>query len=136
MNLSDTWSHLSPAVAWHLVTAIAALLLGPLALWLPKGAPGHRIAGRVWLVAMLGAAISSFFIHGRHLPHVAGFGPIHLLSVAALVGIGLGLWHILRRNVQRHRRVMRFTYGAVVVAGLMTLLPQRLLGSSLLAVLS
>lgn len=135
MTLPDTWNHLSPAVAWHLAMASTALLLGPLALWLPKGAPGHRLSGRLWVLAMIGTALSSFFIHGRNGPHVAGFGPIHLLSVASLVAIGLGLWHILKRNVARHRRVMRITYGSVVVAGLFTLAPYRLLGSSVAAVL-
>lgn len=122
-----------PAVAWHVVTALAALLLGPLALWLPKGSPGHRVAGRLWLLAMLGAATSSLFIHDARLPSLGGFSPIHLLTLAAFVGMGLGLWHIGRRNIGAHRRVMRITYAGVVVAGVMSLLPQRLLGGVALA---
>lgn len=112
----------------HLVTASAALLLGPLALWLPKRTPGHRAAGYLWVGVMLGAAISSLFIHDFRLPNVAGYTPIHGFTAAAFVGIGLGLWHISRRNIVRHQRVMRITYAGVVVAGLFSLMPTRFLG--------
>lgn len=112
----------------HLLTASAALVLGPVALWLPKRTPGHRAMGYLWVLVMLGAAISSLFIHDFRLPNIAGYTPIHGFTAAAFVGLGLGLWHISRRNVARHQRVMRITYASVVVAGLFSLMPSRFLG--------
>jgi uncharacterized membrane protein len=120
---------LSPATLVHLVLALGALLLGPVALRLRKGSRGHRGIGYAWVTLMAGAALSSAFIRDFRLPNVFGYTPIHLLTIATFVGITLGLWHIASRRVQRHRRVMQFTYGAAVIAGAFALLPQRYLGS-------
>ncbi len=131
MSINPSFAHLSPAVVVHLVFAVGALVLGPLALWLPKRTPGHRAGGYAWVLTMLGAAVSSLFIRDFKLPNLAGYTPIHLVTVATFIGVGLGLWHISRRNVVRHRRVMQITYGAVLAAGAFALLPQRFLGTLL-----
>jgi uncharacterized membrane protein len=121
----------SPAVIVHLAFALGALLLGPLALWARKGSRQHRGTGYAWVCLMAGAALSSAFIRDFRLPNLAGYTAIHTLTVATFVGIGFGIWHIGRRNVRRHQRVMQLTYGAAVLAGLFALLPQRYLGSLL-----
>ena len=132
MNFADALAatiHAMPiAVALHVLTATTALLLGPLALGLRKGSTAHRGAGYVWLVAMLGAAVTSLFIRDFRLPNLAGYTPIHLITAVALVGMGLGLWHVTRGNIVRHRRAMRITYGSLVAAAALSLLPHRLLG--------
>ena len=124
-------SSLAPAVIVHLFLAVGALLLGPLAFWLRKGTLLHRASGYAWITLMTGAAVSSAFIRDFGLPNLMGYTVIHTLTVATFVGIGLGIWHISRRNVRRHRRVMQITYGAALLAGVFALLPERYLGSLL-----
>jgi uncharacterized membrane protein len=123
---------LSPAIAVHLVFALGALVLGPFALLARKGSRLHRVAGYLWITLMLGAAASSAFIRDFRLPNIAGYTPIHLLTVLTFAGIAGGVWHITQRRVVAHRQIMvRLYLGACVGAGLFALLPQRLLGGLL-----
>lgn len=131
MFQSASLADLSPAILVHLFLAGGALALGPIALWLRKGSRGHRALGYAWVTLVIGAAISSVFIRDFRLPNVFGYTPIHLLTIATFIGIALGLLHIARRNVTRHRRAMQLTYAAVLLAGVFALLPQRYLGSLL-----
>lgn len=120
---------LPPAVAIHLTCAVAALVLGPFALWARKGSQPHRVAGYLWVALMLGAAISALFIRDRGLPNIAGYTPIHLLVLVTLQGLARGLWAVTHGQIQAHRKAMQQTYVyACVVAGLFTLLPGRYLG--------
>lgn len=128
MTLIDTFAAMSTVVAIHASSAIGALLLGPLALGLRKGTPGHRAAGYGWVLLMVMAAVSSLFIRDFRLPNVAGYTPIHIVTGVAFVGLGLGLWHVMHGNVRRHRRAMQITYASLVVAGVLSLLPHRILG--------
>lgn len=131
MSHTASLASLSPAVLVHLFLAVGALVLGPLALWLRKGSRLHRGVGYAWITLMVGAALSSVFIRDFRLPNLHGYTAIHTLTLATFVGVGLGIWHISRRNVVRHRRVMLITYGAALLAGAFAFLPQRYLGSLL-----
>lgn len=126
---SPELSGLSPAVLVHLFTALGALVLGPIALGLRKGSLGHCGAGHAWITLMAVAAMSSIFIRDFRLPNLWGYTAIHTLTLLSFVGIGLGLLHIARRRVQRHKRAMQITYGAALLAGAFALLPDRYLGS-------
>lgn len=128
MFVSPDLSSQPPAVIVPLAVATGALVLGPVALWLRKTSRWHRGVGCGWVTLMTAAALSSVFIRDFRLPNLFGFTAIHLLTVATFVGLGLGLWHISRRNIPRHRRVMQITYGAAVVAGAFALPPERYLG--------
>jgi len=56
----------------------------------------------------------------------ASFSPIHLLSIFTLAMLPPGAWWAHRRDVVRHRRAIAATFtGALVTAGLFTLLPGR-----------
>jgi uncharacterized membrane protein len=129
MSTSAQLADLAPAVLVHLFLAGGALAVGPVALALRKGSRGHRGIGYAWVTLMAGAALSSVFIRDFRLPNVFGYTPIHLLTVATFVGIGLGLRHIANRNLTRHRRTMQLTYVAALLAGAFALLPTRYLGS-------
>jgi uncharacterized membrane protein len=131
MVLGPDLSSQPPAVVAHLVVALGALVVGPFALWLRKGSRGHRAVGYAWVALMAAAALSSVFIRDERLPNLFGYTAIHTLTIATFAGIGLGLWHIARRNVLRHRRTMQFTYAAAVLAGAFALLPDRYLGGLL-----
>lgn len=112
----------------HTAAAIGALCLGAAQFWLPKGRGLHRAMGWIWAALMVLVAVSSFWIaKGRF--QLGPFGPIHLLSVLTLVSLPLGLWRAHRHDVRAHKTTMIFLYtGGLVVAGLFTLLPGRILG--------
>ena len=116
----------------HLGLAILALLLGPLALSAPKGGGRHRHLGQAWALAMVGAALTSLWIHDTRLPNWQGYTPIHLLVPLTLTGVGAGVWFALRHRIDAHRQAMWRTYlGACVGAGLFALAPNRFLGELL-----
>jgi len=120
---------LSPVIVVHLVFALAALVLGPFALFARKGSRLHRAAGYMWVTFMFGAALSSVFIRDFHLPNIAGYTPIHLVTLLTFAGLAGGLWFITRRKFAVHRRIMLNTYiGGCIVAGLFALMPERFLG--------
>ena len=123
---------LSPAIVIHLCFAISALALGPLALNARKGSRWHRMSGYFWVAMMVGAALSSLFIRDFRLPNLAGYTPIHILSVATLVGVAGALVYVARRNIAAHRKTMLRVYlGGCVGAGLFALMPGRFLGQLL-----
>jgi uncharacterized membrane protein len=114
-----------PAVHIHLAATILALALGIFMLIRRKGTVSHRLLGWIWVALMLSAAVSSFWITG-----IGGsFSPIHGLSLLVLVLVPLAVLAIRRGKVQRHRAAMiGLFFGALVIPGLFTLLPMRLLG--------
>ncbi len=123
---------LSPIIVVHLVFALGALVLGPFALFAGKGSRLHRAAGYFWVTLMFGAAASSLFIRDFRLPNIAGYTPIHIVSLLTFAGIAGGIWYVSRRNIVAHRRTMLRTYiGGCVVAGLFALMPGRFLGQLL-----
>jgi uncharacterized membrane protein len=128
MTHSVALSNLSPAIIVHMIFAIAALLLGPLALLARKGSRPHRAFGYAWVTLMLGAALSSAFIRSFNLPNIAGYTPIHLFSVFAVAIIALALVYIARRNLRGHQRAMRGVYIGACVAAAFAFLPGRTLG--------
>jgi len=118
-----------PAVTIHVTLALGALVLGPLALGLRKGSRAHRVAGYAWVALMLGAALSSVFIRDFELPNIAGYTPIHIVTLLTFAGIGIALYYIFKRNIRAHRIAMWTTYiNGCIVAGALALLPGRTLG--------
>lgn len=115
-----------PVIQIH---AYAALMLIPLSLVLfslPRGNQLHRILGWSWVVLMATVALSSFLI--AEVRASGDFSPIHLLSVFTLGSLLVAVTAARRHQVNRHRRVMKWlTLGALVGAGIFTLLPGRLM---------
>lgn len=108
----------------HLGAAVAAIGVGALAFAARKGSFAHRVAGRSWVALMLVAALSSFWIQTR-----GHFSPVHLLSVAVPLLLAAGVYFAATGRVLRHRRMMLGIYVlGLGVAGVFTLLPDRLLG--------
>jgi uncharacterized membrane protein len=115
-----------PAIQLHAFTAIAAFALGAVQLSAPKGTLPHRTAGWIWVALMVIVAVSSFFIHDLRVWDA--WSPIHLLSVFTLAMLPLAVMHARRHRVDRHRRAMVATFvGALVIAGLFTLAPSRIM---------
>lgn len=115
-----------PAIQLHAFTAIAAFALGAVQLSAPKGTLPHRTAGWIWVALMVIVAVSSFFIHDLRVWDA--WSPIHLLSVFTLAMLPLAVMHARRHRVDRHRRAMVAIFvGALVIAGLFTLAPGRIM---------
>lgn len=128
---------LTPIIAIHLSAALAALAVGPVALWARRGqAAGHaprarlhRAAGYAWVTLMLASAVSALFIRDFGLPNIGGYTPIHLFVPYTLVGLFIAFRHLLNGNIAGHRKNMIALYlGACIGAGAFTLLPSRYLG--------
>jgi uncharacterized membrane protein len=128
---------LTPLIAIHMSAALAAIAIGPLAIWARRSAMQrpklHRAFGYAWVTLMLLAATSAIFLSGDKTPHTAlfglRFGFIHLLIPATYVTLFIAFWHLATGNISGHRRSMQGLYvGACGVAGAFTLLPNRYLG--------
>jgi len=115
-----------PAIPLHALAAMAAFALGVVQFAAPKGTLPHRTVGWIWVLLMLVVAGSSFGIHQIKL--WGAWSPIHLLSIFTLIMVPLGVWRAHRHQVKDHRRIMIGIFsGALVVAGLLTLLPGRIM---------
>jgi len=119
-------THAPLAIQLHAYAALAALALGAVQLAGIKGTTRHRVLGFTWAALMLVVALSSFWIHEIRL--WGPWSPIHLLSIFALVNLPLAVWAAHRHAVSRHRSAMIGLYvGALVIAGLFTLMPGRIM---------
>jgi uncharacterized membrane protein len=120
-----TASQWTPVIVAHAAMAGAALLVGSAVLARRKGTPSHRVLGWTWVVLMASVASISFAIRFN------GFSWIHGLSVYTLFALVFGVAHARWRNIQTHRFTMISIFvGALVITGLFTLLPQRLIGQA------
>ena len=116
----------APAIPLHAFAAMSAFVLGLVQFAAPKGTLPHRTIGWVWVLLMAAVAASSFWIHQIRL--VGPWSPIHLLSIFTLLMLPLAVWRAHRHRVTDHRRAMIAIFsGALVVAGLFTLLPGRIM---------
>jgi uncharacterized membrane protein len=114
------------AIPLHAFAAMAAFVLGVVQFAAPKGTLPHRAIGAIWVTLMAMVAISSFWIHQLRL--VGPWSPIHLLSIFTLVMLPLAIWKAHTHRVAAHRRIMIYLFsGALVVAGLFTLMPGRIM---------
>ena len=122
MTITYQWT---PVIAAHAALAGAALVVGGTVLARRKGTASHRVLGWTWVVLMASVASISFAIRFN------GFSWIHGLSVYTLLSLVFGVAHARRRNIRAHRSTMISMFvGALVITGLFTLLPQRLIGQA------
>jgi uncharacterized membrane protein len=111
----------------HLCVAFCALALGVVMLARRKGTLSHKFWGRIWVGLMLTVAISSLWI-----PRFLHFTWIHLFTLLTLVLLPLAIYRIRRGNVRGHAAAMKGLFiGGLVVAGIFTLIPGRILGNLL-----
>lgn len=120
----------SQTVQVHALAAFAAFGLGIVQLVAPKGTIPHRVFGYVWCGLMVMAAASSFGIHG--INHWRGFSLIHLLSIVTLIQVPLAIMAARSGQIVRHQRFMQgLFFFALVVAGLFTFAPGRIMNAVL-----
>lgn len=121
--------NLTLASAIHLAAVVPAVAIGIAQLAAAKGTRPHKILGWIWALAMVTAAVSSFWV--MEIREGAGWSVIHLLSVWVPVATGLALWHIRRGNVRAHKRFMVGTLIGAAGAGVGALMPGRFLSQLL-----
>ena len=116
-----------PVVFVHLVSMLAAVVLGAVLLRGRKGATTHRVLGWTWVALMATAALTSWFIRGSG--PWWGLSWIHLLTLLVCLTLPLAVLAARRGRVAAHRSAMTQLYwGACIAAGVFTLLPGRFLG--------
>jgi uncharacterized membrane protein len=121
----------SPAVQFHAFAAMGAFALGAVQLAAPKGTLPHRIVGSVWVLLMAVVCISAFFIHELRI--WGPWSPIHLLAISTLVMLPVAVWRAHTHAVAQHRRAMLALFvGALLIAGLFTFLPGRIMHAVLI----
>ncbi|PHS25989.1 MAG: hypothetical protein COA84_06980 [Robiginitomaculum sp.] len=113
------------AIQIHAFGAMSAFGLGSAQMLLPKGRTAHIIMGWVWVVLMVMVASSAFFIRG--INH-GSFSPVHLFIPLTIFGLYGGLSALYRKDGPGHGKAMRGLFsGALVLAGLFTFFPGRLM---------
>jgi uncharacterized membrane protein len=116
----------SLAIQLHAVAAMGAFILGLVQLIAPKGTLPHRTLGWIWVALMAVVAGTSFFIHDIRM--WGPWSPIHILSVVSLVMLARGMWYARQHRVTGHRITMVSIFaGALVIAGLFTFVPGRIM---------
>ncbi|MBN9082766.1 MAG: hypothetical protein BGP04_01080 [Rhizobiales bacterium 62-17] len=114
------------AIQIHAFAAMSAFALGLVQFAAPKGTLPHRTIGWLWVGLMLAVALSSFWIHELRL--FGPWSPIHFLSIFTLVTLPLAVYAAHKHKVATHQRAMTAIFlGALVIAGLFTFIPGRLM---------
>jgi len=114
----------------HMIAAIVSLVIGGVVFFNPKGTSKHKVLGKTWVILMVIIALTSFFI--SELKTWGPFSPIHLLSVLTLFTLAVSIKAIRRGDVKRHKSAMLGLYwGGLVLAGLFTLMPGRIINRML-----
>ena len=110
----------------HAFAALAAFALGVVQLAGVKGTMRHRALGYTWAALMLVVAITSFWIHDLRV--WGPWSPIHLLSILTLAMLPAGVLFARNHRVRGHRLTMIGLFaGALVIAGIFTLVPGRIM---------
>lgn len=110
-------------VQLHIVAALAALVIGTIILFQPKGSRFHKTLGWAWVIAMAVTAVSSLFIVELN---GGMWSFIHILSGWTIVGLPMAIYAIRNRKVREHQRAMTGMFvGGLIVAGLLTFIPGR-----------
>jgi uncharacterized membrane protein len=110
----------------HALVAIGAFALGIFQLAARKGTSRHRVTGWIWAGLMATAVLTSVGIHEMRV--WGPWSPIHLLSIFTAVTLPMGVVHARRHRVRQHRASMISLFlGALIVAGIFTLRPGRIM---------
>jgi uncharacterized membrane protein len=116
----------SPAIQIHAAAALAAFALGLVQFALPKGTTRHRATGWLWVTLMVIVSVTAFFIHELRI--WGPWSPIHLLAIFTLIMLPLAVLHARAHRVANHKRAMVSIFvGALVIAGLFTFMPGRIM---------
>jgi uncharacterized membrane protein len=125
----DLMLHVDWPIQLHLVLGLLAMGVGAFQLLSAKGGTMHRTLGWLWVALMFSLCTVSFGIH-QLMPSgiLAGFSPIHLLSLYVMVQLFKGVRLARLHLMQAHAKCMKRMYwSGLCLAGVFTLYPGRLL---------
>ena len=108
----------------HAACAMFALAAGPFSFYSRKRSVFHKSLGYAWMLAMIGVAVSSFWIGSFGV--IGSFSPLHALSILSLGSVAISLYFILHRNIVGHRKTLTNLYWrGLIIAGIFNFLPGR-----------
>lgn len=113
---------LSPKIKIHIVSALAALVIGTIILFQPKGSRLHKNLGRAWVIAMAVAAASSLLIMEIN---GSTWSFVHLMSGWTVIGLPMAIYAIRNGKARAHQNAMTGMFFGLIVAGLLTFIPGR-----------
>jgi uncharacterized membrane protein len=90
-----------------------------------KGDARHKMAGRIWAMAMMITAVVSLWLRSDD----GSMSPIHIFSFVTMFSIPMGIYYAKVGNIAAHRSAMFGPYVGLAIAGMFAFLPGRLLGS-------
>ena len=115
----------TPAIKVHLLTALAALVLGGVLMTARKGRTFHRVAGWMWVSLVSVTAGATLFI--TSLNH-GSWSLLHLITGWVLLALPLAVIAARRHKVSAHRRTMMgLFYGGFAINLFVALMPGRTL---------
>jgi uncharacterized membrane protein len=120
LDLAPLW-RAGPMVAAHIGISLCTLGLGVYVLSRRKGGVGHRWMGRVWAGFMLGVAITGMAIEPLR------FSPAHGAALLVFVMVPLAIRKVRRGDLRGHRRAIAQLLIALVIVGVLALMPGQLL---------
>jgi uncharacterized membrane protein len=116
----------APAIQIHVAAALGALMLGATQFATRPGSRLHRRMGYGWVALILVVTVSSFFISAN--PVIGRLSWIHGLSLFTTIAVLAGLAAAMTGRKRAHEAFMKNIFWfALVVTGLFTLLPGRLM---------
>lgn len=115
----------SLAVQVHILAVVAALCVGLIQIFGPKGTTIHRILGWSWVIFMGAVAVSSIFI--RELNN-GQFSFIHIFTVLTLINLPILVYAAKKKDIKRHSSTAIGVFvGALLIAGVFAFMPGRLM---------
>jgi uncharacterized membrane protein len=117
-------SNLPPLLLAHFIAACLAMPLGLYQIMARQGTPGHALAGRLYVPAMLVCNLSALATFSPSDPRFNGFLPFYILALVSLYALASGML-ALRRWLQRrndndlktHKIQMAFSWLGLMMAG-------------------
>jgi uncharacterized membrane protein len=117
------------AFALHFWLVFSAIPLALVQIALPKGTVNHRLVGYVWCGLLVGSAMISFAMHEL----TGGVSPPHAFSILTLVMVPLIVFFARSHRVVWHRNMVLGLCLVMILAGALTFIPGRAIGSMLWA---
>ncbi|MBU6164795.1 MAG: DUF2306 domain-containing protein [Alphaproteobacteria bacterium] len=124
-------ANLSPLLLAHLAAACLALPLGLHQLLARQGTPGHALAGRLYVPAMLLCNLGALASYRPGTP----FLPFHILAFVSLWSLGSGMWALRKwlrhRNpdaLKTHKIQMAYSWLGLAMAGISQVLTNHRFG--------
>ena len=113
------------ATLTHFALVFSAIPLAMIQLAMPKGTLPHRTIGYVWCALLLVSALVSFAMHEL----TGGFSPPHVFSIMTLVFVPLIVFFARTGRTMWHLGFVFTLIMTMVLAGVLTFIPGRAIGS-------